>query len=66
MSGAMSGALLENYAISEIVKSYYNSGREPFVHYYRDKDTKEIDIIIEGNGMLFPIEIKKTATPESD
>ncbi len=57
----MSGALLENFTASEIVKSYYNSGREPFVYYYRDKDTKEIDLIIEGNGKLYPIEIKKTA-----
>lgn len=64
MSGAMSGALLENFTVSEIVKSYYNSGREPFVYYYRDKDTKEIDLIIEGNGKLYPIEIKKTATPD--
>lgn len=64
MSGAMCGALLENFTISEIVKSYYNTGREPFVYYYRDKDTKEIDLIIESNGTLFPIEIKKTATPD--
>lgn len=64
MSGAMSGALLENFTVSEIVKSYYNSGREPFIYYYRDKDTKEIDLIIEGNGKLYPIEIKKTATPD--
>ena len=64
MSGAMSGALLENFTVSEIVKSYYNCGREPFVYYYRDKDTKEIDLIIEGNGTLFPIEIKKAATPD--
>jgi predicted AAA+ superfamily ATPase len=64
MNGAMSGAILENFAVSEIVKSYYNSGREPFVYYYRDKDTKEIDLIIEANGTLFPVEIKKTATPD--
>jgi predicted AAA+ superfamily ATPase len=64
MNGAMSGAILENFAISEIVKSYYNSGREPFVYYYRDKDTKEIDLIIESNGKLFPMEIKRTATPD--
>lgn len=64
MSGAMSGALLENYTVSEVIKSYYNSGREPFVYYYRDKDTKEIDLIIESNGKLYPIEIKKTATPD--
>ncbi len=65
MSGAMSGALLENFAVSEIVKSYYNSGREPFLYYYRDKDAKEIDLIIEMNGHLHPIEIKKTATPDA-
>jgi predicted AAA+ superfamily ATPase len=64
MSGAMNGPLLENFAVSEIVKSYCNSGIEPFVYYYRDKDTKEIDLIIESNGTLFPIEIKKTATPD--
>lgn len=64
MSGAMSGAILENFAVSEIVKSYHNCGYEPFVYYYRDKDTKEIDLIIEGDGKLFPIEIKKTATPD--
>ncbi|MBP3041218.1 DUF4143 domain-containing protein [Bacillaceae bacterium Marseille-Q3522] len=64
MKGAMSGALLENYAVSEIIKSYQNSGRESFLSYYRDKDTKEIDLLIEGDGQLCPIEIKKTATPE--
>lgn len=63
-SGAMNGALLENYAISEILKSYQNAGEEAFLYYYRDKDTKEIDIVIEGDGLLHPIEIKKTATPD--
>lgn len=64
MNGAMSGALLENFTISEIAKSYYNSGREPYVYYYRDKDSKEIDLILEGNGKYYPIEIKKTASPD--
>ena len=36
---------------------------EPSLYYYRDKDAKEIDIIIEQNGMLYPVEIKKTANP---
>lgn len=65
MSGAMSGSVLENFAVSEIVKSYYNSGREPFLYYYRDKDAKEIDLIKEMNGQLHPIEIKRTATPDA-
>lgn len=64
MSGAMSGAILENYAVSEIVKSYHNSGHEPNLYYYRDKDTKEIDLIIESDGKLHPIEIKKSASPD--
>lgn len=65
MNGAMSGAILENFVVSEIVKSYQNCGREPFIYYYRDKDTKEIDILLEDSGNLYPIEIKKTATPQS-
>ena len=65
MNGAMSAAILENFVVSEIVKSYQNCGRDPFIYYYRDKDTKEIDIILEDSGKLYPIEIKKTATPQS-
>lgn len=64
-NGAMSGAILENYVISEIVKSYQNAGREPFIYYYRDKDSKEIDVLLESDGKLFPLEIKKTAMPGS-
>lgn len=64
-SGAMNGAMLENYVVSEIFKSYYNSAKTPFIYYYRDKDMKEIDLIIEADGKLSPIEIKKTASPAS-
>jgi len=64
-SGAMNGAILENYVVSEIFKSYYNSAKTPFIYYYRDKDMKEIDLIIEADGKLCPIEIKKTASPAS-
>lgn len=63
-NGAMNGALLENYTVSEIVKSYQNVGREPYLYYYRDRDSKEIDLIIEGDGKLCPLEIKKTALPD--
>lgn len=57
MNGAMNGALLENYVISEIKKNYQNTGKESYLYYYRDKDTKEIDLLIEGDGRLYPIEI---------
>ncbi len=63
-SGAMSGALLENFAVSEIMKSYQNAGLEPYLYFYRDRDAKEIDVILEGDGKLCPLEIKKTATPD--
>lgn len=61
--GAMSGAIFESYVFSEIYKSYLNAGKEPPVFYYRDKDQKEIDLLIYQNGVLSPIEIKKAASP---
>ena len=63
-SGAMSGALLENFTVSELMKSYQNVGLVPYLYFYRDRDAKEIDVILEGNGKLFPLEIKKTAMPD--
>jgi predicted AAA+ superfamily ATPase len=63
MNGAQAGAILENYVISEIKKGYHNSGLEPFLNYYRDKDGKEIDVLWEANGTLFPLEVKKTHNP---
>lgn len=61
--GAMSGAFFESYVFSEIYKSYLNAGKEPPVFYYRDKDQKEIDLLIYQNGILSPIEVKKSASP---
>ena len=64
MNGAISGAILENFVVSEILKSYQNCGLEPFLYYYRDKDTKEIDLLMEQDGKLYPMEIKKSAMPQ--
>lgn len=64
MNGAMSSALFENYIVSEIMKSYYYNGLTPYIYYYRDRDDKEIDLIIEKDGLIHPIEIKKTGNPE--
>ncbi len=63
LNGAINGAILENYIVSEIRKTYLNAGEECYLHYYRDKDAKEIDLIIEADGLLHPLEIKKTASP---
>lgn len=61
--GAMSGAFFESYIFSEIYKSYLNAGKQPPLYYYRDKDQKEIDLLIYQNGILCPVEIKKAASP---
>ena len=66
MNGAMNASSLENYVVSEIIKSYENKGLEVNAHYYRNKDGKEIDVILEEGGRLPPIEIKKTASPKPE
>ena len=65
-SGAMNGAILENYVVSEIMKTYLGCGCEPYMYYYRDKDAKEIDIVLEHDGVLNLVEIKKTSNPGSE
>lgn len=62
-AGAMSGAILETYVFTEILKSYWHNGKEAYFNFYRDKDDREVDLIIEQNNTLYPIEIKKTANP---
>ncbi len=63
-SGASAGSFFETFVISEILKSYYNQGiLDPPLYFYRDKEKKEIDLIIEENNTLYPIEIKKHADP---
>lgn len=59
-SGAMDGAFLETYAITEIVKSYHNAGKPADLYYYRDIDKKEIDLLIVEGDKIYPIEIKKS------
>jgi len=62
--GAMSGEFFETYVVSEIIKSYWHQGKRAPVYYYRDKDKKEIDLLIEDSGVLHPVEIKKTSRPD--
>lgn len=66
MNGAMNGAILENYVVSEIRKTYFNNAKEPILHYYRDKDSNEIDLVMEQGGELHPLEIKKTSNTGSE
>ena len=63
MSGAMAGAILETYVVGEILKSYLHNGKEPLIWMYRDANQNEVDIILEQNGTLYPIEVKKSMNP---
>ena len=65
-TGAMSGQFFESWVFSEIYKSYLNAGLQPPVYYYRDKDQKEIDTLLLRDGTLYPIEIKKAASPGAE
>lgn len=80
-NGAMAGAMFETFVINEILKSYSNEGMDyDFnVFYYNGKDKKrkkengeetevdgEIDLILQQDGVLYPIEIKMSATPKAD
>lgn len=64
-NGAMAGAFFESFVVAEIIKSYYNKGiLELPLYFYRDKDMNEIDLLIEDNGVLYPLEMKKHADPQ--
>jgi len=61
--GAMSGAMLETHVFLEILKSYWHGGRQPNIYFYRDIDQIECDFVLLRDDTLYPVEIKKTATP---
>ncbi|RKI41097.1 ATP-binding protein [bacterium D16-51] len=64
-AGAMNGAIFETWVVSEIYKSYLNQGKQPPLYFYRDSNKKEIDLIIYQDGILNPIEIKKSSAPKN-
>ncbi len=65
-AGAMSGAFLETWIVAELLKSYWHVGLQPPFYYYRDKDQREIDLLLVRDGIVYPLEIRKTASPSRD
>ncbi|MFA5879700.1 MAG: ATP-binding protein [Candidatus Margulisiibacteriota bacterium] len=63
-TGAMSGAIFETFVFTEILKSYWHNGKRAPLYYYRDKDKKEIDLLIVQDNTIYPIESKKTGFPK--
>ena len=72
MKGAKNGAFFETFVVNELIKSFANEGKDysKRVFFYKRKDKTpkggEIDFIIEENGTLYPIEIKKKDMPTAD
>ena len=62
--GAASGHYYENYVVMEIVKNYAYAKNKANITYYRDSNAKEIDVFVEENNMIHPLEIKKSASPD--
>jgi predicted AAA+ superfamily ATPase len=60
------GALVENFAVLELIKERYNKGQEPNLYFWRDRMGREVDLIAEWGPRLTAIEIKAGATYRSD
>lgn len=65
-SGAMAGSFFETYVITELIKSYIFRGVEPPLYYFRDKESHEVDVLIEDGQKLYPVEIKLASRVQSD
>lgn len=63
MNGASSGHILENYVVAEMLKNAAYGKAKMNLNFYRDKNLKEIDLIVEKDGELHPFEIKRAASP---
>lgn len=64
MSGAASGHYFENYVVMELLKNYAYGKTKCNLSYYRDANAKEIDIFVEENNWIHPLEVKKSANPD--
>ena len=63
-AGAAGGHFYENYVVMELVKNYAYAGNSALLSFYRDDKAKEIDIFVEENGRIHPLEIKMSANPD--
>lgn len=61
---AASGHYFENYVIIELLKNFAYASSKANLTYYRDSNAKEIDVFVEENGVIHPLEIKKSANPD--
>jgi predicted AAA+ superfamily ATPase len=65
-AGSMAGAIFETFVVTEILKSWWHRAQPTHLYYYRDRDKREVDLLIEHAGRLHPLEIKRSASPRRD
>ncbi len=65
MNGAASGHFFENYVVIELLKNYAYAKTKANLMYYRDANAKEIDVFVESDKLIHPLEIKRSANPDS-
>jgi len=63
MAGPMGGAIFENFVVAELMKIFFHRGEEPNLYFWRTAEGSEVDIIVDTQGQLIPIEIKGSETP---
>lgn len=61
--GASSGHFFETHVFGEIYKSHANAGSKPPISFFRNNDRKEIDLLLERDNVLYPVEVKQSANP---
>lgn len=64
MNGAASGHFYESYVTGELLRNYAYGKESVNLNFYRDKDRREIDLVIEKDNTLHPLEIKKGTSPD--
>jgi predicted AAA+ superfamily ATPase len=62
-AGPMGGAIFENLVIADLYKTFLHRGEEPTMYYWRTTAGSEVDVVIETQSGLVPLEIKLSQTP---
>ncbi len=64
--GAMAANFLDTWAVMEIYKSFSNCGQVPPLGYYRDFNSREVELLISVNGCVHPLAIRKSSCPAKE
>ena len=65
-AGAMSGTIFETWVMNELLISNSQNGKQAPFCYFRNRDQQEVNVLVEHDGILYPVKCKKTALPSCD